>query len=1128
MPNLIIHLFGSPRVERGGTPVPIERRKALALLAYLAVSGQAHSRDALAALLWPEYDQSSARANLRRILAALKDSLGDECLAIEGDDLRLACTEKLRMDVNEFRQGVATWKAHRHPQDPCSECMASLEAAVKTYTNDFMAGFNLADSAEFDEWQTLERQKLRTALAGVLEWLSGAYLSKRKFEPAIEHAQRWLGLDKLEEAAHRQLMRLYAASGQRSAVTRQYTECERVLQEELGVSPDEETRKVYEDILNAKARTPVESDKPPAVVPAPRKHTLPPQPTAFIGRELELDELHHLLVDPAYRLLTLTGPGGVGKTRLALEAARQQLANYPQGAFFVSLAPLASAQSIVPTIADALGFSFYEGGQPRQQLLSYLEQKNLLLILDNYEHLLEGVDVVADILKAAPQVKILVTSRASLKLEVEQRYAVSGMDFPAPISHEVKPLESALQFSSVKLFLQGAQRTVPGYTPDTNALEQIVRICRVLGGIPLAIRLASAWVELLAPAQIAAEIEQSIDFLETERRDVPERQRSMRAVFDHSWKLLGEQEQNVFAGLSVFRGGFTLEAARAVMDASLRVLMALVDRSLVQKENHERYTLHELLRKYAGERLAESPEAEKTARERHCTCFMEKLRRWEGELKSAGQVAALEEMDREIENCRAAWEWAVEQGKVDLLSGSMESLYLYHLWRRRIQDGDNVFQSAVEKLEGTTKPEETRLLVGLLPRLAAFQSELGHPELAEGACQRSQALLDDPGLKDVDLRREQADLFRLWGDVLFTINRERTIQLYKQSLQLYRDLDERWETANVLYGIAYSMKADGKYKEAKKYIEESLAIYRELGEPRGEAIALFRLGEAIVALGKAAEGEKLFRESMNIFQRIGDRAGYGSALRLLADSVISSQGRWAEARAAYEEVIPIFRDLGVQDQLARSIGMLGTIKTVIESDYKSDRIMTQESLKIAREIGDRTLIGLDIAKLAILSLVERDFEKAEELYMEAITEYGEQIEKPLMPGILSAMGVVLFRLGKNNEVRQYLCRALRVAIDLDLAECIGEPFPHIALWLCKQGKVEGALELFSWTAANYPAWNNTLLWVKDYMADLFTACASLPPEVVEAARERGRRLDPWTTAGALLAELEEKEGEGNG
>ena len=354
-------------------------------------------------------------------------------------------------------------------------------------------------------------------------------------------------------------------------------------------------------------------------------HHLPPAPTPFVGREGELAEIEQLLSDPACRLLTLVGPGGIGKTRLALEAAHVMVdtATFPNGVYFASLQPLTSPEFIISTIADALSFQFYSGADPRQQLLDYLREKSLLLVLDNVEHLLEDISLVSEMLAAAPGVHILATSRERLNLREEWVLEVSGLNSPA-VETEIN-LES---YSAIELFVQQARRVSVGFALDNANQSAVVRICHLVGGMPLGIELAAAWVRALSCEQIADEIERSLDVLETPTRNIEPRHRTMRAALDQSWQLLSDVEQNVFKRLSVFRGGFTREAAEYVARATLRTLTGLVDKSMVRVNAGGRYDLQELLRQYAEEKLGEMPAEQEQTRDRHSTYYADFMGQW--------------------------------------------------------------------------------------------------------------------------------------------------------------------------------------------------------------------------------------------------------------------------------------------------------------------------------------------------------------------------------------------------------------------------------------------------------------------------------------------------------------------
>jgi DNA-binding SARP family transcriptional activator len=395
MSQLSLYLFGAPHLERDGTSLAVDTRKAIALLAYLAVTGQSHGRDTLAALLWPDYDQSRARAALRRTLSTLNTVMDGEGLNIEREAIGLEQNSTLWIDVAQFQRLLAECRSHPHPAEAvCPACLPLLTEAVALYRADFMAGFSLRDSPDFDDWQFFQSESLRQVLAGALEKLVKGYAARAEFELAIAYTRRWLALDPLHEPAQRQLIQLYALSGQRSAALRQYRECVRVLTEELGASPEVETTALVQAIEEGRFPPPqVEPEQwgtaeykqdvtaapqpeptapaaqpvGPPLTPVPL-HNLPAQTGPFVGREVELKELARLLVEPNCRLITLIGPGGIGKTRLVLQVALGHLADFADGVFFIPLASLDSAELLVPAIARILGFNFYGSTPPETQL----------------------------------------------------------------------------------------------------------------------------------------------------------------------------------------------------------------------------------------------------------------------------------------------------------------------------------------------------------------------------------------------------------------------------------------------------------------------------------------------------------------------------------------------------------------------------------------------------------------------------------------------------------------------------------------------------------------------------------------------------------------------------------------
>lgn len=666
---------------------------------------QAHSRDALVALLWPELDTEHGRAVLRSTLADLSQAIGKDALVVEGDGV--ACqAPSLQVDVARFHDLLAQVADHNDPLgQPCDACLAALAEAVELYRADFLAGFTLADAVEFDAWQTFQTESLRLELAAALEKLAQGLAGHGDHAAALTYARRWLALDPLHEPAQRLVMQLHAGAGDRAAAIRQYRECVKMLQDELGVEPEPETTALFEAIRTTHSPTPPLSSAPPLLRRSSPPHNLPPDPTPFIGREPELAQVATQLADPDCRLLTILGPGGIGKTRLAVQAARAAADRFAHGACFVDLAPIASAELLAATILRALQAPSFGAAEPDQHVLSYLAGKQMLLVLDNYEQLLTGAEpdrrdgygLVTKILGAAPQIKLLVTSRARLNVRAEWLAPLEGMRMPGDSEHEdaktdedrearrtrsdardpsrfvnFAPLRDfAFQtpavlehYSATALFLACVRRVRPDFQPTADDAQHIIHICRLLAGYPLAIELAAAWARTLPLTKIAGELAHGQDVLTTTLRDVPARHRSMSAAFDHSWRLLSPREQSLLRQLSVFQGSWTDEAAAAVAGATVMELRGLADASWLRPTSTGRNEMHMLIKQYCARKLEtehESATGESADRvhDRYAAHYRTLLLARQGSFYR--QPDSVSEVAAELHHLLAAWNWYTER-----------------------------------------------------------------------------------------------------------------------------------------------------------------------------------------------------------------------------------------------------------------------------------------------------------------------------------------------------------------------------------------------------------------------------------------------------------------------------------
>jgi predicted ATPase/DNA-binding CsgD family transcriptional regulator len=716
---------------------------------------------------------------------------------------------------------------------------------------------------------------------------------------------------------------------------------------------------------------------------------LPTEPTPFVGRRNELAGIKRRLQET--RLLTLTGPGGIGKTRLALKAAREAADNFEDGVFFVPLAPIQSVEHLIQTIAEALKFPLATQEDPQHQLLRYLQKRQLLLVMDNFEHLLDGAGIVSQILQAAPAVKVLATSREMLNLQSETVFNVGGLAFPGRSDPFAPP-----DYDAIALFVQSAGKVRPGFKPSLDELEQIAKICQIVGGMPLAIELAAAWLHILNVDEIAEELEKGLDILASEVRDAPQRHRSIRAVFDHSWSLLDQAEQEIFPRLSVFRGGFTREAAQQVAGASLQVLAGLVSKSLLSHNPASgRLEIHELLRQYAREHLEQRPQTSTAAHEAHAAYYAGFMQQsWAG-LKGSRQMQALAEIEADVENVRVAWRYELERRNT-----SQVWKFIYGLWhvywiRSWYLSGTELFAQAAVTLQGVEDEESVALRALAIGLQGYFMAWLGIPERGYELAEQSVAILEQ-------LNQPQAlwlSYYSLSLNAYMCSRLTEQIEATDKIVKIAEVLEDPWLKAFTLFAPSMVALETEDYPEARRLAELNLSLYDEIGDVISVTMPLIILGHVALTSRDYEAAQSFYSRSLSISQGAGFNYSIQTSSKYLG-KLLLSMGEYAQAEYHLRQCLKLSKEVGF---IRDVINLLSEFARLRAAQGDPERAVELLGLVIQHPASDqaRWLEGR-IRDSATDLLAKIEGELPPEIYLSAL-ERGQELElEEVVDGLLRA------------------------------------------------------------------------------------------------------------------------------
>lgn len=998
-----LSLLGSWQLIANGEKKREPRQKVKGLLAYLALeANQTHSREQLSALLWPEMGKKESQNNLCVTLYRLKKLMNhSDVIEASRGEVSFNTAVSHAIDVSQFETAVKKTERHDHASlSQCQACLADLETAVSLYRGEFLEGLVLTGYDAFAEWHFVWRERLHIMALKQLERLAKAMWQNGRFNRVEAYARRQIALDNLNEAGHRNLMRALYAQGQRTAALQQYEQCVALLAKELGVPPAIETEQlktaVEQETLAFQPKH--ERTKPENIEPT----NLPEYLTPFFGREEELALLAERLSQKRYRLISLVGPGGIGKTRLAIEAARRQLDHFADGVYFVSLVGVQTVHEIPGAISESIGISLVGAAPAAEQIVTLLANKKMLLLIDNLEHLMDGVSLLQTMLAQAPELTLLVTSRERLNIQSEDLFRLRGLPYPTE-RHDL----TAVQYPAIRLFGDRAHRLKKQFWLNEDTLPHVVQICQAVEGLPLGLELAATWVRDLSVAEIAEGLEQDLSLLQTDMRDIDPRHRHIEAIFDYSWRLLSTEEQKILPLLTLFKGGFTQEAASAICNASPVVLKRLRYKTLIRGDGNNRYAVHELIRQIAARRL---PTVLEEAKIRFVTYYLDLLKAHQPMLLTKEAREAAQQITNDIDNVRQAWQWAIALDEFKMLKKAAPALADYFIHTGYYVDGQGMIERAVAALPEHQHRERPFFLI----EIAALLSAHYYGKLDELKRIIDEVLTLTEGQPEHIEIRARACLYLSRGLFANTIDSEQSQAYAEQAMVLARQSDSL-----PLIGDAYVQLGCLHYRyenteAAVASIQEGLKIYESLGDFR-------RILDGTRALTLA------YSESGNLIKTFE-----------LEKNLLALKQQWHS-------------ELGVADQyfnLSISYASFGDTKTGIT--------LLLKAMDIYQKCNDKEAIQSSYAILGEHYYNIGDDERSIDYYRKAVALQEELKLTSRLCGELTGFSQPLQRSGLLDEAQQVLERAIEVGV---APRYVKQARAHLACVLMDKGQNREALLL---------------------------------------------------------------------
>ncbi len=850
---LDVQLFGPFKVNfRDHSPIEFRSNTERALLAYLAAeSNQPYSREFLRGLIWPELNEEKARNNLRVTLSRLRKSLNNSdhnaaVVTASGTSVQLNAG-KVAVDVSTFMQLIGQTQLHVHsPHADCPECMVRLEQAAQIFRGEFLQGFFLSNNIPFQEWMVVQREKFNRHAMETFSTLADYYLRRGQLDKVRAYAQRQLELEPWREEAHRQLMTCFAIRDQKNVALAQYEQCKRILDEELGVEPSYKTQTLYNHIKKSRGR---------------KRPSFPVTSTSFVGRKKEQAKIIQILSEPDCRQLTITGMEGIGKTRLAAQIAAQLDYAFLDGTIFVPLAAVEMPEEIPNAVADALEFSFVGNTDPFQQLLNYLENREYLIVLDDFEQLLAAVPLLERIWKQCPRVKLLITSRERLGLEQEYLIKLNGLSTPETTGNSMQ------SSPAVELLLECIHRYQPSFEPTQHDLQEMAELCELVEGMPLALELVAPMVQVLS----FQEIIHGIQAFELS---------GLESVFERSWSLLTTEEQTGFMQLSIFKTPFTRESSSEVAQIDLAMFTSLVDKSLIRRVTSTVeaadvpemvfFDFHPLLKRFAYQKLCNMPEMLNRSQANHANYFLGLIDRLYENILTPNESSAIKRIHAQHEDIIAAMKWGCIHGRYASIRKGLqihihyfESYGTFRLGKYFFGEMAAILRE-VERKQETPANELRQVLARALAyygwhlmRLGEYRDALGTEDDAVQLARKSHD------------RSMEAGALNTIGLVQRSLgNLDRSNQYLESALETVRrpegSLEDRWFRASIHVNLGINAMMQSKLELAGTSFDMAMKLYEEIGHFWGIIGTYLAYGNLYMRLGKDGQAQDSFEKGMEL------------------------------------------------------------------------------------------------------------------------------------------------------------------------------------------------------------------------------------------------------------------------